>query len=66
MARREKLLARIQEALDHPITLSEERRLKKMLAALVQEEAESSWKGEVDRQSGAFTEEEIANATAWR
>lgn len=26
----------------------------------------SSWRGEVDRQSGAFTQEEIANSTAWR
>lgn len=26
----------------------------------------SSWKGEVDRQSGAFTQEEIDNANTWR
>jgi hypothetical protein len=26
----------------------------------------SSWKGAVDKQSGAFTQDEIDNATAWR
>lgn len=26
----------------------------------------SSWKGEVDRQGGSFSQEEIDNATAWR
>ena len=25
-----------------------------------------SWKGEVDRQGGSFTQDEINNATAWR
>ncbi|HET8688503.1 MAG TPA: hypothetical protein VFM18_17970 [Methanosarcina sp.] len=27
---------------------------------------DNSWKGEVDRQGGSFTQEEIANATEWR
>lgn len=26
----------------------------------------SSWEGQVDRQSGAFTQEEIENSTTWR
>lgn len=26
----------------------------------------SSWVGDVDRQSGAFTQDEIDNSTAWR
>ena len=26
----------------------------------------SSWEGQVDRQGGSFTQEEIDNATAWR
>lgn len=26
----------------------------------------SSWEGKVDTQSGAFTQDEIDNATAWR
>jgi hypothetical protein len=34
-------------------------------AAVIYDTA-SSWEGEVDRQSGAFTQEEISNSTAWR
>lgn len=26
----------------------------------------SSWEGDVDRQSGAFTDQEIKDSTAWR
>jgi len=26
----------------------------------------SSWEGDIDRQSGAFTQEEIMSSTAWR
>ena len=35
-------------------------------AAWREKYAASSWINDVDRQSGAFTQEEIANSTAWR
>ncbi len=33
---------------------------------LREQAAISSWEGDVDRQSGAFTQEEIDNSTRWR
>jgi regulator of replication initiation timing len=41
-------------------------RLRAQLETLQKRQHENSWKGEVDRASGAFTQDEIANATAWR
>lgn len=38
----------------------------KQAAPKVTETASNSWAGEVDRQGGSFTAEEIENAKAWR
>lgn len=41
-------------------------RLRRELELLQKKQHENSWKGEIDRASGAFTQDEIENATAWR
>mgnify|MGYP003346902857 CR=1 FL=1 len=70
MSRRLKLIARLQETLENPVTESERRRAQRMLTELMRMESESSvedsWRGEVDRQAGSFTNEEILNSKAWR
>lgn len=40
--------------------------LRKEIAKLKQKESLQSWKENPDRMGGAFTKEEIENATAWR
>jgi len=70
MSRRQKLLREIQEILQSPVTETERRRLQQMLTTLMSMESEivdeNSWTGQVDRQGGSFTAEEILNSKAWR
>ena len=40
--------------------------LEKENKQLKENASEKSWEGYVDRQSGAFSQDEIDNATAWR
>lgn len=46
--------------------LSELRAIRADVAELVRRDSDKSWEGQVDRQSGAFDPEEIANSKAWR
>ena len=70
MSRRIKLIKQLQETLSNPVTESERRRAQRMLDELMRMESESSveesWEGDVDRQAGSFTDEEILNRKAWR
>lgn len=69
MTRRQKLLHEIHTALQSPVSDAERRRLGLLLAELMSMESEiveDSWRGEVDRQGGSFTAEEILNSKAWR
>ena len=68
MSRRLKLLERLQKALENPVTESERRRLHLMIGELMRMESEASdsWEGEVDRQGGSFTDQEILDSQTWR
>lgn len=68
MSRRLELLERLEKALENPATESERRRLRMMIEELMRMESEASdsWQGEVDRQSGAFTDQEILDSKTWK
>lgn len=70
MSRRLLMIKELEKIMESPVGESERRRVQKMLTELLRMESESSveesWRGDVDRQSGAFTDEEILNSKAWR
>jgi len=66
MFRRDKLLKKIKEALENTVTLSERHRLERMLEAVLVDVSKpvvantgSSWNGQVDRQAGSFSNDEL-------
>jgi hypothetical protein len=56
----------IGEILHLRASLSEAEELLRAEAARPKRTLEDSWRGQVDRSGGAFTEEEIRRATEWR
>ena len=70
MSRRLLMIKELEKIMESPVGESERRRVQKMLTELMRMESESSveesWEGDVDRQAGSFTDEEILNSKAWR
>ena len=70
MSRRLLMIKELEKIMESPVGESERRRVQKMLTELLRMESESSveesWEGDVDRQAGSFTDEEILNRKAWR
>ena len=70
MSRRLLMIKELEKIMESPVGESERRRVQKMLTELLRMESESSveesWEGDVDRQAGSFTDEEILNSKACR